>query len=145
MSTNDKTILLVEDNENDVIFMQRALGTAEVVNPVQIVADGQSAINYLAGAGEFSDRQTFPLPALLFLDLKLPVKSGLDVLAWLRQRPEFKKLIVLVLTTSGEPSDIERALELGANAYLVKPSSVSELTEMMRATKAFWLRFNQFG
>ncbi|HZR18866.1 MAG TPA: response regulator [Verrucomicrobiae bacterium] len=144
MSNSGKTILLVEDNENDVIFMQRALATAEVANPVQIVADGQSAINYLAGVGEFSDRIAFPLPALLFLDLKLPVKSGLDVLAWLRRRPEFKKVIVLVLTTSREPTDIERAFELGANAYLAKPSSVSELTEMMRATKSFWLRFNQF-
>jgi len=143
MSTG-KTILLVEDNEHDLVFMQRALKVAGVLNPVQIVTDGRQAIDYLAGTGNFSDRKKFPLPSLMFLDLKLPIVSGLEVLAWLRQKREFKSLIVLVLTTSKEPSDIDRAFDLGANAYLAKPSSVSDLTEMMRATKGFWLTFNQF-
>lgn len=144
MHNAGKTILLVEDNENDIIFMSRALRKAEVSNPVRTVTDGEQAIDYLAGGRQFTDRTQYPLPILMFLDLKLPKVSGLEVLGWLRTRPELKSLIVLVLTTSKEPSEIERAFELGANAYLAKPSSFSELTEMMQAIKTFWLRFNEF-
>jgi len=145
MSNKNGPILLVEDNDNDVIFMQRALKNAELLNPLHIANDGEQAIDYLTGKGEFSDRIKFPLPILIFLDLKLPTKSGLEVLSWLRDTPQFKTLVVLVLTTSNEPKDIDRALKLGANAYLVKPSIFSELTEMMKATKAFWLNFNHFS
>ena len=144
MHNAGKTILLVEDTENDIIFMSRALRKAEVSNPVRTVTDGEQAIDYLAGGKQFTDRTQYPLPILMFLDLKLPKVSGLEVLGWLRTRPELKSLIVLVLTTSKEPSEIERAFELGANAYLAKPSSFSELTEMMQAIKTFWLRFNEF-
>jgi CheY-like chemotaxis protein len=144
MNNNNSTILLVEDNDNDAVFMQRALKNADVLNPLQVVNDGEQAIDYLTGNGKFSDRTEFPLPVLVFLDLKLPAKSGLEVLGALREIPDLKTLVVLVLTTSNEPKDIERALKLGANAYLVKPSLFSELTEMMKATKAFWLNFNRF-
>jgi CheY-like chemotaxis protein len=144
MNNNQRTLLLVEDNENDVVFMQRALKKAEVSNPLQIATDGQQAMDYLEGAKHFSDRAKYPLPALMFLDLKLPTSSGLEVLAWLRERPELKTLIVIILSTSKEPSDIRHAFELGANAYLAKPSSFSELTTIMQATNAFWLRFNEF-
>jgi CheY-like chemotaxis protein len=144
MNNNHGTILLVEDNDNDVVFMQRALKNADLLNPLQVVNDGEQAIDYLTGRGTFSDRTKFPAPILVFLDLKLPTKSGLEILRWLRESPEFKTLVVLVLTTSNEPKDIESALKLGANAYLVKPSMFSELTELMKATKAFWLNFNHF-
>ncbi len=144
MSNDNGTILLVEDNDNDVVFMQRALKNAGMLNPLRVVTDGEQAIDYLTGAGKFSDRAKFPLPIIMFLDLKLPTKSGLEVLGWLRETQEFKSLVVLVLTTSNEPKDIERALKLGANAYLVKPSLFSELTEMMKTIKAFWLNFNHF-
>lgn len=145
MNNAGKTILLVEDNENDVLFMKRAFKNAQIPNPLEIVTDGQQAIDYLAGLNQFSDRKRYPLPILMFLDLKLPTVGGLEVLGWLRDRPEHKTLVVLVLTTSKEPSEIERAFELGANAYLAKPSSFSELTSMMQATKSFWLTFNEFG
>lgn len=145
MNNAGKTILLVEDNENDVLFMKRAFKNAQIPNPLEIVTDGQQAIDYLAGLNQFSDRKRYPLPILMFLDLKLPTVGGLEVLGWLRDRPEHKTLVVLVLTTSKEPSEIERAFDLGANAYLAKPSSFSELTSMMQATKSFWLTFNEFG
>jgi CheY-like chemotaxis protein len=145
MSNKSGTILLVEDNDNDVVFMRRALANAEVLNPLQVVTDGEQALDYLTGVGKFSDRIQFPLPILTFLDLKLPTKSGLEVLGTLRQIEELKTLVVLVLTTSNEPKDIQHALQLGANAYLVKPSMFSELTDMMKITKAFWLHFNQFS
>jgi CheY-like chemotaxis protein len=82
-------ILLVEDNPDDVFFMQRACKTAAVENPVHVAEDGNKAIEYLSGAGEFADRDAHPLPCLILLDLKLPGKSGLEVLAWLRARAEF--------------------------------------------------------
>jgi CheY-like chemotaxis protein len=144
MTNNTKSLLLIEDNDNDIFFMKRALKNAEINNVVKVVTDGQQAIDYFTGHGEFSDRRQHPLPTLVFLDLKLPHKSGLEVLAWLRSREDFKTLVVLVLTTSQEQRDMKQAFELGANAYLAKPSSVSELTEMMKAVKAFWLTFNQF-
>jgi CheY-like chemotaxis protein len=145
MSNKSGTILLVEDNDNDVVFMRRALANAEVLNPLQVVTDGEQALDYLTGAGNYSDRIKYPLPILTFLDLKLPTKSGLEVLSALRQIEELKTLVVLVLTTSNEPKDIQHALQLGANAYLVKPSMFSDLTEMMKITKGFWLHFNQFS
>jgi CheY-like chemotaxis protein len=145
MNNHAQTILLIEDNENDILFMRRALKTAEVLNPLQVVTDGQQAIDYFAGVGKFANRQEFPLPILVFLDLKLPHRDGLEVLKWLRLEALIKSPVVLVLTTSKEPSDVEKAFDLGANAYLAKPSSVSQLYEMMNPVKQFWLGFNQFA
>src|SRR4051812_47964685 len=103
---NPKTgpILLVEDNEHDVFFMKRAFKTAEISNALQVVGDGQAAIDYLTGVDSYGDRQQFPLPCFILLDLKLPRKSGLDVLSWIRQQPELRTIVVLVLTTSREPN-----------------------------------------
>src|SRR4051812_33398951 len=90
-------------------------------SPLQIVTDGQRALDYLSGAGEFSDRQKFPLPFIVFLDLKLPYIHGFEVLAWMRLHPELNRLVVVVLTSSPEEKDHERAYSLGARSYLVKP------------------------
>jgi CheY-like chemotaxis protein len=90
MVTTNKSLLLVEDNEDDVFLMKRALQGAHVVNPLHIVEDGQEALDYLSGNGKFADREQYPLPAVVFLDLKLPFISGHDVLAWIRQRKEFE-------------------------------------------------------
>ena len=137
-------ILLVDDSEDDVFFMQRALETAGISNPVVVAEDGLKAIDYLAGTGQFSDRTAFPLPILIFLDLKMPGKKGLDVLAWLRQQEHLRSIIVLVLTSSQEPSDLRQAYHLGANSYLVKPSTTQRLGQLVTAVKAYWLEFNLF-
>jgi CheY-like chemotaxis protein len=139
------TILLVEDNEHDVFFMKRGMKTAEISNPLQVTQDGQEALDYLAGAGQYADRTRFPIPCLVLLDLKLPIKGGLEVLSWIRDQPAFRTLAVIVLTTSREPSDIETAYRLGANSYLVKPNDVTQLIDMVRAIKQYWLTFNQFA
>lgn len=139
------TILLVEDNEDDVFFMKRALKAAEVKNPFQVVTDGQQAIDYLQGTAKFSDRIQFPLPCLVLLDLKLPHKDGHEVLQWIREQNFLKNLIVIVLTTSREMRDIEKAYALGANAFLVKPPGAPQLTEMMQSLKQFWLVHNEFA
>jgi CheY-like chemotaxis protein len=132
---NAVTILLVEDNEDDVFLMKRALKSAEIVNPLRVIEDGQKAIDYLQGNGNFADRSAHPLPALIFLDLKLPFVRGLDVLAWLRTDDRFKSIIVVVLTSSEEPSDLSNAYKLGANFYLVKPPTPQQLQELTKAFK----------
>src|SRR6185369_12305781 len=112
-----------------------------VTNPVQVVSDGQEAIDYLSGTGKFADREEFPYPTLLLLDLKLPHVMGLDVLRWVRKEPS-RSLIVLMLTASAEDAEIKEAYRLGANAFLTKPSEASKLEAMVRAIDAFWLTQN---
>ncbi len=145
MSTTSRAILLVEDNEDDVFLMERALEGASIVNPLLVAEDGQEAIDYLSGEGKFSDREKYPIPALIFLDLKLPVKNGLEVLAWIREKPEFEAIVVIVLTSSNEPSDLSKSYSLGANSYVVKPPTAGQLLEMAKAFKWYWLEFNRFA
>jgi CheY-like chemotaxis protein len=141
----NQALLLVEDNEHDVFLMRRALNQAEIQNPVYVASDGEQAIDYLAGNGEFKDRGAYPFPALVFLDLKLPFKSGHEVLAWIREEAQLDELVVVVLTSSDEPSDIARAYKLGANSYLVKPPSLMQLRDLVKSFKWYWLQFNQFA
>lgn len=142
---NSNTILLVEDNEDDAFFMKRALHDAGINNPVVLLEDGRQAIDYLNGAGAYVDRAKNPLPMVIFLDLKLPFKSGHEVLEWIRQQPEFAKLIVIVLTSSNEPVDLNRAYKNGANSYVVKPPTPEELTELAKSFELWWLKQNTVG
>ena len=144
MITTLPPLLLVDDNEDDIILTRRAVREAKIPNPVQVAADGQQAIDYLGGTGKFRDRILFPLPAVVLLDLKMPHKSGFEVLEWVRSRPDLRTLVVIVLTTSREYTDIERAYQSGANSYLQKPSDTKTLTEMLSALKLYWLTHNQF-
>ena len=137
-----ETVLLAEDSDDDVFFMRRAWKSAEVTNPLQVVRDGQQAIDYIAGTGPYADRVRFPIPPVIILDLKLPLKSGHEVLQWIRSNPACKNSIVIFMTSSKEHSDVKKAYDYGLNAYLVKPSPGHELVEMLRAFKTFWLRFN---
>lgn len=137
-------LLLVEDNDDDVFFMKRALKDAAINNPIQVASDGQEAIDYLGGAGKYQDRQQYPLPTLVLLDLKMPRRDGLEVLEWLRSQPALRTLVVIILTTSRENSDMERAYQLGANSFLLKPSNIKALSEMMTALKLYWLTHNHF-
>src|ERR1051325_2700505 len=136
-----KTILQVEDDANDVFFLQKAMKKVGVVNPIQVASDGQQAIDYLRGDGKFADRLQFPLPCLVLLDLKLPHVMGLDVLKWIRQQPG-PAIVVVMLTASGEDADIAAAYRLGANAFLVKPSEANKLEDMAKAIRDFWLTHN---
>ena len=116
-----KTILLVEDDENDVFFMRRAIQKANLNVSMQVAMDGQSAIDYLDGNGDYSDRTKYPLPRAVFMDLKLPYVHGFEVLAWIRQKPSLRDLPVMILTSSPEDRDRQEAEKLGAQAYCVKP------------------------
>src|SRR5438874_11736293 len=112
-----KPILQVEDDYNDVVLLQHAMKDAGVANPIQVANDGREAIDYLQGAGKFSDREQFPMPCLVLLDLKLPYVMGLDVLKWIRQKIG-TELVVVILSASAENADIAAAYYLGADASL---------------------------
>jgi DNA-binding response OmpR family regulator len=135
------TILQVEDDPNDVFLLQHAMKKAGVTNPIQVASDGAQAIEYLKGSGKFGDREKYPLPGLVLLDLKLPFVMGLDVLKWIRQEFGSSRLVVL-LSASGQESDVAAAYKLGANAFLIKPTEASKLEDMARAIKEFWLTQN---
>ncbi len=142
MKTN-LPILQVEDDDHDVFFLAHAFKKAAITNPVQVDHDGQEAIDYLSGKGRFSDRSKFPLPCLIILDLKMPRRTGMEVLAWLRQESDLPPLPVIVFSSSAHRDDVDRAFVLGANAFVSKPSSVEERIRFAKSVKEFWLYFNE--
>jgi CheY-like chemotaxis protein len=101
-------------------------------------------VDYLSGTGEFDDRKRHPPPSVIFLDLKLPLKSGHEVLSWIRRQEQFKSVVVVVLTSSDMPTDIKISYQLGANSYLVKPPTAQQLLDLAKAFKCYWLEHNQF-
>ncbi len=143
MSSNKVTILHVEDDPNDVLLIARAFRKAETAAHVNVVNDGDQAVQYLAGTNSFASRDQFPLPSLVLLDLKLPRKSGIEVLEWMRAQPGLKRIPVVMLTSSRQPIDMNRAYDLGVNAYLVKPVNFDALVEMLKTLDLFWLRLNE--
>lgn len=132
-------ILVADDDQNDVFFLRRALQKSGLAHSFFHVPDGQEAIDYLRGEASYADRTRYPLPALLFLDLKMPKVDGFDVLAWLRTKSELKSLPVVVLSSSSREDDMERARQMGANDYRVKPSEFEDLLLMARDVAARWL------
>ena len=143
--TTEFPILIVEDNDDDLFILQRALRTAGVAETIRNVSDGEAALDYFSGKATYRDRSAFPLPRLVLLDLKLPKVHGHDVLSWIRKQPALTGVVVIVLSSSKEPADIEKAYAYGANAYLVKPSAINELVDAIKAIQAFWLRYNIFN
>jgi CheY-like chemotaxis protein len=136
--TRNLTILIAEDNEADFHLLELALRKNDIQNPIQLCRDGQEAIEYLQGAGAFSDRAKFPFPSVLFLDIKMPRKCGLEVLEWLKAHPKCSVIPVMVLTASRMESDVKKAYELGANAYMVKPSAFGDLVSLIGTACKFW-------
>ena len=140
-----KAILLVEDNPDDAFFVKRAFEKAEIVNPLMVVSRGEDAMAYLEGDGDYGNRERYPMPVLMLLDLKLPGVSGFEVLEfeWLRGQSRIGRLPVVVLTSSNQTPDIYRAYEKGANSYLVKPVSFDELIQMVKTLGMYWLILNR--
>jgi len=136
------TILLAEDREDDVILVQKAFEKGGIRNPLFVVRDGQEAIDYLTGVFPFSDRDRFPVPSLLLLDLKMPRVDGFDVLRWLRTQPNLAPLRVVVLTSSQDIRDVSKAYQLGANSFLVKPLDFHNTVAMVETITDYWLRMN---
>jgi CheY-like chemotaxis protein len=135
-------ILYAEDDDNDAFLFNRAFQEAEIRNPLLIVPDGNTAIEYLTGKGSYTNREKYPLPCLILLDLKMPGKSGLEVLKWVRSHPSVSTIPVLMLTSSSQDGDVHRSYLQGANGYLVKPNKMDDVLTMARAIKGYWLNLN---
>ena len=118
-----KNVLVVEDSADDVELLQLAARTMPEALAFHIVRDGEQAVAYLNGEGQFADRKAHPLPGLVLLDLSLPGMDGFEVLAWIRQHAEFKALKVFVWTDSGDPGALDRAIRAGANRFVPKSAS----------------------
>ncbi len=133
------TVLLVEDDLNDIFLVKRAFKMAHLQNPLQVVTDGQEAVLYLRGNGKYADRQTHPLPKLIVMDIKMPRRTGFEVLEWLRgsDRP-LRRIPVVIVSSSHNPQDINRAYELGANAYMVKPVNFKEVEHLFESITHYW-------
>lgn len=139
------TILLVEDNPADCALIRRAFEKAKLSAGLFRAKDGDDAVDYLDGSGDYQDRVQHPLPSLILLDIKLPRRSGFEVLSWIRRDPRpLRRMPVVMLTSSRHSVDINRAFELGANAYTVKPDTNAELVELLESIKHFWLQTNEF-
>lgn len=133
------TVLYVENEENDVLFMRRAFKQAGLIESLRAVPSSREAMDYLSGRAPFQNRGLHPFPALLLMDLSLPSISGFDLLRWVRAQPQLQELIVVVFSSSARPEDLKRARELGANDYFQKPTSGSQFVEVVRGLQQKWL------
>jgi CheY-like chemotaxis protein len=132
-----RTILLVEDEPDAVVLLRRAFSKASVPFPIRHARDGEEAVEYLSGLGVYGDRARHPLPSIILLDLRLPRRSGFEVLEWLRARPDIGRIPVIVLTTSEQPRDRRRARELGANGFRTKPVEPKVFCRFARAVDRY--------
>jgi len=133
-----KPILIAEDNADDVLMMEIALRKAGIANPTRAVRDGEETMAYFAGQGAYANRNQFPLPGALFLDLRLPRRNGLEVLQWLRNRAEFKDLLIVILTGQRETRYVRQAYQLGANSFIIKPCYASHLCTLILCFGKYW-------
>jgi CheY-like chemotaxis protein len=138
------TVLVAEDNENDVLILEHAFSTIKTDITLKITTDGTHAIDYLSGRNGFDDRTRFPLPHLLLLDLKMPQVDGFGVLKWLRENPPLHRLRVIVFTSSAHHTDVDRAYDLGASSYIRKPADFADMKSVVACVKE-WLRVNEFA
>ena len=139
MSTNQRKLLIVEDNPDEVFLLKRAFSKCSVENPIDYVTDGENAISYLT---DYLIESNNSMLALILMDLKLPGKSGLEVLAWLRQQSGLERVPVVMFTSSQSDKDVINAYNLGANSYLVKPIAFDSLRSMVKTLVLYWLDFN---
>jgi CheY-like chemotaxis protein len=135
-------ILLVEDNIFDIELTLDAFREAELEDRIFVVRNGQDALDYLFGREAFSDRQQYPVPDLILLDLKMPGISGHDVLHQIKSTPHLKRLLVIILTSSSEHTDLIKSYDNGANSYLVKPVSANGFLQVVKQINQYWLRLN---
>jgi CheY-like chemotaxis protein len=144
VARSDPVILVAEDNDGDVVMLRRAFQHLGVTAPLQFVADGEETVAYLKGTGKFANRDEYPLPDILLLDLKMPRLNGLEFLEWWRKQPSLSAIRIVVLTTSEEIRDVNAAYRLGASSFLVKPFNFDEFRNTIFAMLQYW-RNNQPG
>jgi CheY-like chemotaxis protein len=135
MSKSKFPILLVEDNPDDIFFVKRAFAAAHLEHPLFTVENGQQAIDYMNGVGQFAEH---PLPRLVIADLKLPAVNGFDLIRWMRHDAKTKLIPIIVLSSSNRSDDVNLAYALGANAYMVKPPDPHAFERLFRTIAEFW-------
>lgn len=144
MSAHTPTVLLVEDDPNDARLVQRAFSRSGVKASVLRLQNGDEAVSYLGGEAPYDNRVLHPVPKLMLLDIKLPRRSGFEVLQWVRMRTDaLRRMPIVMLTSSTHSIDINLAYDLGANSYVSKPESSNQLNELVRLFTSYWLRTNQ--
>jgi len=131
-------ILLVEDRPDDVVLVKRAMAAAHIPNPLRVVTNGEEALAYLDGFGQYADRTQYPMPDMILLDLKMPKMDGFEVLRAVRNQPNLRAIRIIVLTSSQDIFDIQKAYALGAASFLVKPLDFEDYSSMMRTLSSFW-------
>ena len=139
----EKRILIAEDDPGDAFLLQRAFSKSGFSFSLTFVHDGQEAIDYLSGTSRYADRSKYPIPDLLMLDLEMPRMDGFEVLQWLRHQPGLSRMLVIVLTSSDQTRDVNRAYELGANSYLVKPIELRDLENLANVVQSYWMGLNR--
>jgi CheY-like chemotaxis protein len=132
------TVLLVEDDLNDIFLVTRAFKKSRSRIPLRVVTDGSQAVQYLCGDDKYADRNNYPLPRLIVMDLKMPGRSGFEVLEWLKHDHLLRRIPVIIVSGSERPRDINRAYELGANAYMVKPMNFRAVEELFSSITHYW-------
>lgn len=135
---NQFTVLLVEDDLNDIFLVKRAFKRAQVSNPLQVVTDGVEAIHYLQGKDKYADRHAYPLPKLIVMDIKMPRKTGFEVLEWVKNDGQLKRIPIIIVSSSDNPQEINRAYELGANAYMIKPMDFRSVEQLFQSITHYW-------
>lgn len=139
-----KSILLIEDNPSDIALTMRAFEKANIINEVVVKEDGQEALDYLFAKNDYAERDIYDLPALILLDLKLPIISGLDVLKNIRENPITKRCLVVILTSSKEELDLTKGYDLGVNSYIRKPVDFNQFVEVVKQLGFYWLLLNEY-
>lgn len=132
MKSGSKTILLAEDDSNDALIFQIAFRRATLPHKLHIVHDGQEAMDWLNGKEDYGDRQKFPRPDVVITDLKMPRKGGFDLLRWMQSEKEFQEILAVVLSSSNDPGDVEKAYQLGAATYFVKSVAFQDVISYLR-------------
>jgi DNA-binding response OmpR family regulator len=144
MKAETPRVLLVEDDPDDFQLMELALKRTPGEVHLVRVEDGEAAVEYLSGADDYSDRAEHPLPHIMVLDIKLPKRSGFEVLEWIRTQSELRRMPVMMLTSSRHSMDVNRAYDLGASAYFSKPETMKDLAALLGDLKSLWTRWLEF-
>ncbi len=138
-------ILVVEDDDSDYFLLERAFRKNKIENPIIRVKDGLEGLHYLQGSGDYTDREKFPFPDVIILDLKTPRMSGLELLAWIREHPECRVIPTVIMSSSQQESDVSKAYELGANTYFVKPTTFEDLIQLTKTIQDYWFKGQRPG
>jgi len=139
-SLDSKTILIVEDYEDDAKLLQLLLAKGGIFNPVHTALSAEDAMIYLEGVAPFSNRAIYPLPTMIFVDLKLPGMDGFGLLRWVKTHPELKSIFIVVLSAAGDLMSVQTAYDLGANSFLTKPCREADIENLVAGYPEFWIR-----